>query len=78
MSNSLISRSDLDFLLHDWLNVEDLADRDLLNAFLDLSEKLAANQFLSHYKHSDIDEPMLARHPGIPTRSARANNQNRP
>tara|TARA_R110002124_G_scaffold287001_2_gene469629 strand:- start:57 stop:1802 length:1746 start_codon:yes stop_codon:yes gene_type:complete len=60
MSNSLISRSDLDFLLHDWLNVEDLADRDLLNAFLDLSEKLAANQFLSHYKHSDIDEPTLA------------------
>ncbi|MCZ4291578.1 acyl-CoA dehydrogenase [Hoeflea alexandrii] len=59
MSNSLISRNDLDFLLHDWLKIDDLADRDLLAAFLDLSEKLAADQFLPHYRQSDIDEPEL-------------------
>jgi alkylation response protein AidB-like acyl-CoA dehydrogenase len=58
MSSSLIVRRDLDFLLHDWLKM-DGADRDTIDAFLDLSEKLACDVFLSHYKQADTQEPVL-------------------
>ncbi|NED79196.1 hypothetical protein G3I76_03675, partial [Streptomyces sp. SID11233] len=45
----LLSRRDIDFLLHEWLHVEDLTtraryaehDRDTFDAVLDLSETLA-------------------------------------
>jgi len=55
----LLNRRDLDFLLHDWLKAETLADRETVDAILDLSEKLAAEAFLSHYKQSDVEEPRL-------------------
>ena len=65
MTSSLIARRDLDFLLHDWLQVEALATRpehaeltrESVDAMLDLSEKLAREQFLTHYKQADIEEP---------------------
>jgi alkylation response protein AidB-like acyl-CoA dehydrogenase len=60
MSNSLLVRRDIDFYLHDWLKVETLADRDTVDAFIDLSEKLAEDLFLPHYKRTDIEEPYLA------------------
>lgn len=59
MSSLLLNRRDLDFLLHDWLKAEGLADRETVDAILDLSDKLAADQFLPHYKQSDMQEPRL-------------------
>ncbi|WP_439486885.1 acyl-CoA dehydrogenase [Blastomonas fulva] len=65
MSHPLIVRRDLDFLLHDWLGMDDLlaqprfADhsRETVDALFDLSEKLALDAFLPHYKAADSDEP---------------------
>ena len=55
----LLDRRDLDFLLHDWLEAGKLADRATVDAILDVSEKLAADAFLTHYKRSDVEEPWL-------------------
>jgi alkylation response protein AidB-like acyl-CoA dehydrogenase len=55
----LIDRRDVDFLLHDWLKIDSLVDRETVDAMLDLSEKLAAEQFLPHYKRADIEEPWI-------------------
>lgn len=55
----LIDRRDLDFLLHRWLDAGALADRETIDAVIDLSEKLAADQFLTHYKRNDTEEPRL-------------------
>jgi alkylation response protein AidB-like acyl-CoA dehydrogenase len=59
MSNELIDRRDVDFLLHDWLGVDALTGRDTVDAVLDLSEKLAAEAFLTHFKRSDVEEPRI-------------------
>jgi alkylation response protein AidB-like acyl-CoA dehydrogenase len=64
---SLIDRSNLDFLLNQWLKVDELLTRptfamhDLaeVSAYLDLAEELAADHFLTHYKLSDQFEPKL-------------------
>jgi alkylation response protein AidB-like acyl-CoA dehydrogenase len=53
----LLDRRDIDFLLHDWLKADALADRETVDAILDLSEKLAADAFLPHYKRADVEEP---------------------
>ncbi|MDG2533895.1 acyl-CoA dehydrogenase [Sphingomonas sp. HITSZ_GF] len=55
----LLNRRDLDFLLHDWLKADTLAERETVDAILDLSEKLATEAFLPHYKRSDVEEPRL-------------------
>lgn len=55
----LIDRRDLDFLLHDWLDADAWVDRDMLDGVLDLSEKLAREEFLTHYKLADVQEPTL-------------------
>lgn len=67
MSHPLIVRRDLDFMLHDWLRMETLFDapafadhsRESIDAVLDLSEALAADLFLPHYKAADAAEPRL-------------------
>jgi alkylation response protein AidB-like acyl-CoA dehydrogenase len=59
MNNQLLNRRDLDFLLHIWLKVEPLADRETVDAVLDLSEGLATEQFLPHLKRCDVEEPRL-------------------
>ena len=59
MNNQLLNRPDLDFLLHTWLKVEPLADRETVDAVLDLSEGLATEQFLPHLKRCDVEEPQL-------------------
>jgi len=59
MTDNLIVRRDRDFLLKDWLRIDSQLDRETLDAFLDLSEDLAINQFLTHYKQSDREEPSL-------------------
>ncbi|MDL5158741.1 acyl-CoA dehydrogenase [Actinomycetospora termitidis] len=68
MSDSrILSRQDLDFLLHDWLRVEDLLarpafaehDRDTLDAILELAEQIATERFEPHNRTADEAEPHL-------------------
>lgn len=59
MASTLPSRRDVDFLLHDWLKSDRLQDREMVDALLDLAEKLANDQFLTHYKRADVEEPTL-------------------
>ena len=61
----LLSRRDLDFLLYEWLDVETLTKREryaehsrqTFDAVLDLSARIATEQFGTHYKKSDAEEP---------------------
>ena len=65
MTPNLLSRRDVDFLLHEWLNVELLAkrprhaehSRETMDAVLDLAEQMAWRDFRSHNKKSDANEP---------------------
>jgi alkylation response protein AidB-like acyl-CoA dehydrogenase len=67
MSHFLVNRHDLDFLLHDWLGIEELFarpryanhSRDTVDAVLNLSEQLATAAFLPAFKKSDQQEPSL-------------------
>ena len=61
----LLSRRDLDFLLHEWLDVGALAEREryaehgreTFDAVLDLSAEVAAEHFAPHNALSDEQEP---------------------
>jgi alkylation response protein AidB-like acyl-CoA dehydrogenase len=61
----LLSRRDLDFLLHEWLDVEALCkrerfaehSRETFDAVLELSEQVATEQFAPHNRAADLDEP---------------------
>ena len=63
----ILDRRDIDFLLHDWLRVETLAadprfeemSRETIDALIDLSERLAEDKFLNHYKAADATEPQM-------------------
>ncbi len=63
----LMSRADLDFLLHDWLRVTELTsreryaehDRDTFDAVLDLSEQLATERFAPINRLVDLQEPYV-------------------
>ena len=65
MASLLLSRADLDFLLYDWLKVDELASREryaehsreTYDAALDLSEALATDHFAPHNKKADANEP---------------------
>lgn len=65
MKSTLLSRRDLDFLLYEWLGVEDLTkrerfadhSRETFDGVLDLCEELAQRYFAPHNKISDADEP---------------------
>ncbi|MDQ4119488.1 MAG: acyl-CoA dehydrogenase family protein, partial [Actinomycetota bacterium] len=65
MRSLLLSRRDLDFLLHEWLDVEQLTareryaehDRATFDDVLDLAEQVATEHFASHRKLSDSAEP---------------------
>lgn len=67
MSDVLLRRADVDFLLFDWLQLEDVLQREAyadhsretIAAVLDLSEKLATDVFMPHYKACDSTEPYL-------------------
>lgn len=60
-------RREIDFLLYDWLQVTALSrsrsfsdqDRADWDSFLDLSGEISRNEFLSCYKISDREEPLL-------------------
>jgi alkylation response protein AidB-like acyl-CoA dehydrogenase len=61
----LLSRADLDFLLYDWLKIEELTareryadhSRETFDATLDLAEAIATEHFLPHNKKADANEP---------------------
>jgi alkylation response protein AidB-like acyl-CoA dehydrogenase len=61
----LLSRRDLDFLLHDWLDVGALTtrerfaehSRETFDAVLDLSERVATEHFAPHNRAADTREP---------------------
>ncbi|MBA17577.1 MAG: acyl-CoA dehydrogenase [Sphingomonas sp.] len=67
MTNPLLRREDIDFLLFDWLGTERLFerptfadyDRETAQATLDLAERLALDSFLPHYKEADRIEPRI-------------------
>jgi alkylation response protein AidB-like acyl-CoA dehydrogenase len=68
MPGSLImSRRDLDFLLHEWLDVGGLTarerfadhDRSTFDALMDLSEDIATKHFAPHNRAADLDEPYV-------------------
>ncbi len=66
-SSLLMSRRDLDFLLHDWLRVERLVERDryaehdreTFDAVLDLAEQLATEHFAPLNREADTHEPYV-------------------
>ena len=67
MDSTLLSRRDLDFLLFEWLAVENLTARDrfsehsreTFDGLLDLCEDLATRYFAPHNKKNDAHEPSL-------------------
>jgi len=65
MASLLMSRRDLDFLLHEWLDVSSLVDRErykhldrpTFDAVLDLAEQVATRDFAPHNRRNDAEEP---------------------
>ncbi len=65
MKSTLLSRRDLDFLLYEWLQVDELTkrerfaehSRETFDGVLDLCEQLATRYFAPHNKKSDANEP---------------------
>lgn len=65
MKSNILSRRDLDFLLYEWLRVEELTarprfaehSRETFDGVLDLCEQLAERYFAPHNKLSDAHEP---------------------
>jgi alkylation response protein AidB-like acyl-CoA dehydrogenase len=65
VKSTLLSRRDLDFLLYEWLRVDELTKRQLFaehsretfDGVLDLCEQLATRYFAPHNKKSDANEP---------------------
>jgi alkylation response protein AidB-like acyl-CoA dehydrogenase len=65
VKSTLLSRRDLDFLLYEWLRVDELTkrerfaehSRETFDGVLDLCEQLAVRYFAPHNKKSDAQEP---------------------
>jgi alkylation response protein AidB-like acyl-CoA dehydrogenase len=65
VKSTLLSRRDLDFLLYEWLQVDELTKRDrfaehsreTFDSLLDLCEQLATRYFAPHNKKGDVEEP---------------------
>jgi alkylation response protein AidB-like acyl-CoA dehydrogenase len=63
----LLSRRDLQFLLHEWLDIESLTERSRFSGqsradyddVLDLAERLAEEKFAPHNRDADISEPRI-------------------
>ncbi|WP_216659172.1 acyl-CoA dehydrogenase [Nocardioides sp. zg-1230] len=66
-SSTILSARDLEFMLFEWLDVEQLAerprfaehDRETYDALLALCEELATEHFAPHYRRSDTEEPVF-------------------
>ena len=67
MSEVILSRRDLEFLLYEWLDVEAMTarprfsehSRETFDAVLELSEEIATKHFAPHNKRSDAHEPTM-------------------
>lgn len=67
MPSLILSRRDLDFLLHEWLDVGSLCQRprfaehsrETFDAVLDLCEQLATDKFAPHNRKADEHEPQF-------------------
>lgn len=65
MTSNLLSARNLSFLLHEWLDVTALTERErfaehsreTFDALLELSEQLATDHFAPHFRASDEHEP---------------------
>ena len=65
MESTLISRRDVEFLLYEWLDIENLTgrrryrehSRETFDGLLDLCEDLATRYFAPHNKKNDAQEP---------------------
>lgn len=65
MKSTILSRRDLDFLLYEWLRVDELTarprfaehSRETFDGVLELCEQLAERYFAPHNKLSDANEP---------------------
>src|SRR5436309_4422876 len=65
MQSVLLSRRDMDFLLFEWLGVDELTkherfaehSRETFDGLLDLCEQLAERYFATHNKKGDTNEP---------------------
>ena len=65
--STILSARDLQFMLFEWLDVEQLAerprfaehDRETYDALLELCEQLATEHFAPHYRRSDTEEPVF-------------------
>jgi alkylation response protein AidB-like acyl-CoA dehydrogenase len=65
VKSTLLSRRDLDFLLYEWLRIDELTkrerfaehSRETFDGVLELSEQLATRYFAPHNKKSDANEP---------------------
>ncbi|MFP5369660.1 MAG: acyl-CoA dehydrogenase [Actinomycetes bacterium] len=63
----ILSRRDLDFLLHEWLGVASLTERprftehsrETFDAVLDLAERIATDHFAPHNRTADENEPRM-------------------
>ncbi|GAB2907691.1 acyl-CoA dehydrogenase [Rhodococcus aerolatus] len=66
-SSLILSRRDLDFLLHEWLDVSSLTSRprfaehsrETFDAVLDLGEEIATEHFAPHSALADAHEPVM-------------------
>ncbi|TFV60464.1 acyl-CoA dehydrogenase [Geodermatophilus sp. DF01-2] len=66
-SSLILSRRDLDFLLHEWLDVEGLVkrpryaehSRETFDAVLDLAQQIATEHFAPHNRTADENEPRM-------------------
>src|SRR6478752_2797972 len=67
MRSLILSRRELDFMLFEWLRVQDRTSqprfaehsRETFTAVLDLAEQLATRHFATHNQRSDAHEPQL-------------------
>jgi alkylation response protein AidB-like acyl-CoA dehydrogenase len=65
MTERILSRHDLSFLLYDWLRVDQLIarnryrehSRETMDAALDVAEQIATDFFLPHNRKADLTEP---------------------
>ena len=72
VKSNLLSRRDLDFLLYEWLRIDELTkrerfadhSRETFSDVLDLCEELATRYFAPHNKKSDANEPTFDGHEG--------------
>jgi alkylation response protein AidB-like acyl-CoA dehydrogenase len=65
MPSTIMSRADLAFLLHEWLDVASLTSREryaehsreTFDSVLELAEQIATKHFATHNKRNDAEEP---------------------